>query len=124
MAATDQPTQRYACTTYSMNGSATQTRLLLENPDESYGESIDDGDSVVFKAGAESSFSYQGEDLSVYEDQFKQLNTTDTQDATFDADWPTGWMRTPLPSTRPPKTCWPTPTTWPGPAKTTTSAAT
>ncbi|MGO2542622.1 MAG: CotH kinase family protein [Specibacter sp.] len=80
--ATDQPTQRYAYTTYSVNGSATQTRLLLENPDESYGESIDDGDSVVFKADAESSFSYQGDDLSVYEDQFKQLNKTDAQDAT------------------------------------------
>ncbi|SEE95815.1 Spore coat protein CotH [Arthrobacter alpinus] len=81
-AATGQSTQRYAYTTYSVNGSATQTRLLLENPDEAYGESIDDGNSVVFKADADSSFSYQGDDLSVYEDQFKQLNKTDTQDAT------------------------------------------
>lgn len=81
-AATGQSTQRYAYTTYSVNGSATQTRLLLENPDEAYGESIDDGNSVVFKADAESSFSYQGDDLSVYEEQFKQLNKTDTQDAT------------------------------------------
>lgn len=81
-AATDQPTQRYAYTTYSVNGSATQTRLLLENPDESYGERIDDGNSVVFKADAESSFTYQGDDLATYEDQFKQLNKEDTQDAT------------------------------------------
>lgn len=81
-AATGQSTQRYAYTTYSVNGSATQTRLLLENPDEAYGDSIDAGNSVVFKADAESSFSYQGDDLSVYEDQFKQLNKTDSQDAT------------------------------------------
>lgn len=80
-AATGQSTQRYAYTTYSVNGSATQTRLLLENPDEEYGDGVDDGNSVVFKADAESSFSYQGDDLSVYEDQFKQLNKTDTQDA-------------------------------------------
>ena len=81
-AATDQPTQRYAYTTYSVNGSDTQTRLLLENPDESYGESIDDGNSVVFKADAESSFTYQGDELATYKDQFKQLNKEDTQDAT------------------------------------------
>lgn len=82
-AATGQPTQRYSYTTYSVNGSATQTRLLLENPDEQYGESIDDGDSVVFKADADSSFSYQGDDLATYKDQFKQLNKEDSQDATL-----------------------------------------
>ncbi|WP_449374133.1 CotH kinase family protein [Arthrobacter psychrolactophilus] len=81
-AATDQATQRYAYTTYSVNGSDTQTRLLLENPDESYGDGIDDGNSVVFKADADSSFTYQGDDLATYEDQFKQLNKEDTQDAT------------------------------------------
>lgn len=81
-AATAQSTQRYAYTTYSVNGSASQTRLLLENPDEQYGDSIDDGDSVVFKADAESSFTYQGDDLATYEDQFKQLNKEDSQDAT------------------------------------------
>ncbi len=81
-AATDQPTQRYAYTSYSVNGSATQTRLLLENPDEAYGESIDEGNSVVFKADADSSFTYQGDDLATYEDQFKQLNKKKTNDAT------------------------------------------
>lgn len=81
-AATGQPTQRYSYTTYSVNGSATQTRLLLENPDEQYGESIDDGESVIFKADAESSFTYQGDDLATYKDQFKQLNKEDSQDAT------------------------------------------
>ena len=32
--ASGQATQRYAYTTYSVNGSASQTRLLVENPDE------------------------------------------------------------------------------------------
>lgn len=86
-AATGQATQRYAYTTYSVNGSATQTRLLLENPDEAYAENLADaggttGNTVVFKADADSSFSYQGEDLATYADQFKQLNKTDSQDAT------------------------------------------
>lgn len=81
-AATGQTSQRYAYTTYSVNGSETQTRLLLENPDEEYAENLLDGNSVLFKADSESSFTYQGDDLATYEDQFKQLNKTDTQDAT------------------------------------------
>lgn len=86
-AATAQTTQRYAYTTYSVNGSATQTRLLLENPDEAYAENVADasgatGNTVVFKADADSSFSYQGEDLATYADQFKQLNMPDSQNAT------------------------------------------
>jgi spore coat protein CotH len=81
-AATDQMTQRYAYTTYSVNGSATKTRLLLENPEETYAESLLDGNGVLFKADADSSFSYQGDDLATYEDQFKQLNKTDDQDGT------------------------------------------
>ena len=32
--ASGQATQRYAYTTYSVNGSPTETRLLVENPDE------------------------------------------------------------------------------------------
>ncbi|MBE4718681.1 CotH kinase family protein [Pseudarthrobacter sp. AB1] len=81
-AATDQITQRYTYTTYSVNGSPTQTRLLLENPDEEYAENLDNGNNVVFKADSESSFTYQGDDLETYEEQFKQLNKTDSQDAT------------------------------------------
>lgn len=79
-AATDQTTQRYSYTTYSVNGSKTQTRLLLENPDEEYADKIFDGNSVLFKADAGSSFTYQGEDQATYEDQFKQLNKTKSQD--------------------------------------------
>lgn len=77
--ASGQATQRYAYTTYSVNGSATQTRLLVENPDEDYADSLFGADGVLYKADAESSFTYQGDDLATYQDQFKQLNAEDTQ---------------------------------------------
>lgn len=79
-AASGQATQRYAYTTYSVNGSATQTRLLVENPDEAYADSLFDTAGVLYKSDAESSFTYQGDDLATYEEQFKQLNAEDTAD--------------------------------------------
>jgi spore coat protein CotH len=78
-AASGQATQRYAYTTYSVNGSPTQTRLLVENPDEAYADSLFDTAGVLYKSDAESSFTYQGDDLATYE-QFKQLNAKDTED--------------------------------------------
>ncbi len=78
--ASGQATQRYAYTTYSVNGSATQTRLLVENPDEAYADSLFDTAGVLYKSDAESSFTYQGDDLATYEEQFKQLNAKDTED--------------------------------------------
>ncbi len=79
-ASTGQATQRYAYSTYSVNGSATQTRLLVENPDESYADSLFGNAGVLYKSDAESSFSYQGDDLETYEEQFKQLNREDSED--------------------------------------------
>ena len=79
-AASGQASQRYAYTTYSVNGSATETRLVIENPDEGYADNLFTTSSVLFKADAESSFTYQGDDLATYEDQFKQLNAEDTAD--------------------------------------------
>ena len=38
--ASGQATQRYAYTTYSVNGSTTQTRLLVENPDDAYADAL------------------------------------------------------------------------------------
>lgn len=79
-AATGQASQRYAYATHSVNGSATQTRLLLENPDEEYADKLLGGNGALFKADAESSFTYQGDDQKTYEEQFKQLNMEDSQD--------------------------------------------
>ncbi|MEV7134030.1 CotH kinase family protein [Arthrobacter sp. NPDC093128] len=78
--ASGQATQRYAYATYSVNGSTTQTRLLVENPDEAYADALFDTPGVLYKSDAESSFTYQGDDLATYEDQFKQLNAEDSED--------------------------------------------
>lgn len=78
--ATDQPTQRYAYTVYSVNDSATATRLLLEHPDESYANSLFDSDGYLYKADASSSFTYVGDDQADYTDQFTQLNAEGTGD--------------------------------------------
>ncbi|MBT2534881.1 CotH kinase family protein [Arthrobacter sp. ISL-69] len=78
--ASGQATQRYAYTTYSVNGSTTQTRLLVENPDKAYADALFDTPGVLYKSDAESSFTYQGDDLATYEEQFKQLNAEDTED--------------------------------------------
>ncbi|MCU1518241.1 MAG: Spore coat protein CotH [Pseudarthrobacter sp.] len=79
-AASGQASQRYAYTTYSVNGSATETRLVIENPDEDYADNLFTTPGVLFKADAESSFTYQGDDLATYEEQFKQLNAEGTED--------------------------------------------
>ena len=65
---------------YSVNGSATQTRLLFENPDEAYADALFDTTGVLFKSDAESSFTYQGDDLATSREQFKQLDAKDAED--------------------------------------------
>lgn len=75
-AATEQPSQRYAYATYTINGQTT-TRLLLEHPDESYANSIFDSDGYLYKADANSRMEYRGADQSQYAGQFKQINAVD-----------------------------------------------
>lgn len=71
---TGQPTQRYAYTVYSINDSATATRLLLEHPDDGYANSMFDSAGYLYKADASSRFEYIDDDQSSYSDQFKQIN--------------------------------------------------
>ncbi|MDI9914489.1 CotH kinase family protein [Rhodococcus sp. IEGM 1379] len=75
---TEQPTQRYAYTVYSINDSATSTRLLLEHPDDAYANSLFDSDGYLYKADANSRFTYAGDDQTAYSDQFKQINAVDS----------------------------------------------
>lgn len=77
-AETEQPTQRYAYTVYSVNGSATTTRLLLEHPDDTYANSLFDSEGYLYKADASSRFEYVGDDQSDYADQFEQINAVGT----------------------------------------------
>lgn len=77
-AETDQPTQRYTYTVYSVNDSATATRLVLEHPDDTYANTLFDSDGYLYKADASSRFEYVGDDQSPYADQFKQINAVGT----------------------------------------------
>ena len=115
--ASGQPTQRYAYTTYSVNGSATQTRLLVENPDEAYADSLFDTAGVLYKSDAESSFTYQGDDPPPTRNSSnsstprtpKTCSPSSTSSngsprpATKSSTpgWPTGWTWIPSPATPP-----------------------
>ncbi|EME16578.1 hypothetical protein G419_19845 [Rhodococcus triatomae BKS 15-14] len=76
-AETDQASQRYTYAVYSVNGSATTTRLLLEHPDDLYANTLFDSDGYLYKADANSRFEYVGDDQSAYADQFTQINAVD-----------------------------------------------
>lgn len=71
-AASDQTTQSVGYSTVSINGGASTTRLIIQIPDEYYADSL--GNGVLFKATADSDFSYQGDDQTSYTDQFDQIN--------------------------------------------------
>ncbi|MFD3427358.1 CotH kinase family protein [Nocardia fluminea] len=75
-----QPSHRYAYVVYSVNDSATETRLVLEHPDEGYAESLSDSNNVLYKVTADAKFSYQGEDQTTYAEQFTQINGQGTVD--------------------------------------------
>lgn len=79
-AATGQPTQRFTYAVYSINGSATTTRLLLEHPGELYAAATFDSDGFLYKADASSTLKYVGDDQSKYVEQFKQLNAVGAGD--------------------------------------------
>ena len=75
-----QTTQDFTYTTYSVNGSVETTRLLVVAPDDAYANSIEDGDGVLYKASADSDFSYQGDDQTTYAEQYTQINALGTAD--------------------------------------------
>ena len=71
-AETGQVSQQSSFTTFSLNDEPSTTRLLLEHPDENYADAL--GNGVLFKADSDSSFTYQGDDQTEYDGQFKQIN--------------------------------------------------
>lgn len=74
-AATGQPSQEFTYIKYTLNNLPSATRLMLVVPDEAYGDAL--GDGILYKADADGSFSYQGDDESTYAEQFKQINGDD-----------------------------------------------
>ncbi|OZF35955.1 hypothetical protein CH294_13605 [Rhodococcus sp. 14-2483-1-1] len=78
--ASGQATQDFTYTTYSVNDSAETTRLVVVAPDDDYANSLHDGDGVLYKTGANASFTYQGDDQTTYAEQFTQINALGTAD--------------------------------------------
>ncbi|MFY1696048.1 CotH kinase family protein [Solwaraspora sp. WMMA2101] len=72
-------TQRYAYGAFTVNDRPTTARLVVEHPDEQYAAGVG-SNGVLYKSLASGSFSYQGEDLIDYQDDFKQVNLTGSQD--------------------------------------------
>ncbi|ROO51218.1 spore coat protein CotH [Micromonospora sp. Llam0] len=72
-------TQRYAYSAFTVNDRPTTGRLVVEHPDEHYAAGLGDS-GVLYKSLAGGSFTYQGEDPVEYQDDFKQINLTGSQD--------------------------------------------
>jgi spore coat protein CotH len=77
---TGQKNERYAFTSVQVNTRPVATRLMVENPDTEYAESIADGNGVLYKARAGGSFEFKSDDPTDYEQSFKQLNKVGSQD--------------------------------------------
>ncbi|MFE7980717.1 CotH kinase family protein [Streptomyces cellulosae] len=75
-----QKAERYSFTRFTVNNRPTVTRLMVEAPDTEYAEEVADGNGVLYKARAGSSFTYRGDDPTEYESDFKQLNKKGSQD--------------------------------------------
>ncbi|MEU9583710.1 CotH kinase family protein [Streptomyces werraensis] len=75
-----QKAERYSFTRFTVNNRPAVTRLMVEAPDTEYAEEVEDGNGVLYKARAGSSFTYRGDDPTEYESDFKQLNKKGSQD--------------------------------------------
>ncbi|GAA2314150.1 CotH kinase family protein [Streptomyces kunmingensis] len=75
-----QKAERYAFTEVKVNNRPAATRLMVEAPDTDYADDIADGNGVLYKARANGSFDYRGDDPSDYESSFKQRNKKGSQD--------------------------------------------
>ncbi|WP_144122821.1 CotH kinase family protein [Catellatospora sichuanensis] len=78
LAAAGQPAQRYAYAGFQVNGRPVKARLLVEHPDENFADSL--GDGVLYKALSTGRFAYQGDDPTVYADDFKQVDDKGSHD--------------------------------------------
>jgi spore coat protein CotH len=77
--AAGEPTQRYAYASLSFNDRPAVARLIVEHPDGNFAERLG-SDGVLYKSLATSQFTYQGEDPTAYQDDFKQINQIGRRD--------------------------------------------
>ncbi|MEV7345228.1 CotH kinase family protein [Streptomyces sp. NPDC093544] len=76
----DQAAQRYSFSTLKTNNRPAATRLIVENPSKEYAENTVGTDGVLYKSLSTGSFTYQGDDPTEYETDFKQLTKEGSQD--------------------------------------------
>ncbi|WP_203909978.1 CotH kinase family protein [Rhizocola hellebori] len=72
LAKAGETTQRYTYASLHINSRPVRARLLVEHPDTGFATGL--GNGVLYKSLASSQFTYQGEDPTAYEDDFKQIN--------------------------------------------------
>ena len=77
-----QISQDYSWVEFSVNGYPTSTRLVIENPDKRYAESLGMGSGVLYKSRSDNRFRYIGDAPLNYESDFSQINAKATQDVT------------------------------------------
>ena len=73
-----QITQDYTFTSVTVNGSESAARIVVDTPDEQWADEL--GSGVLYKARADGSLDYVGDDPTDYEDFFKQINAEGAYD--------------------------------------------
>nr|WP_228046860.1 CotH kinase family protein [Saccharopolyspora sp. HNM0983] len=77
-AAAGQTTQDHGLTSFGVNGGTAVPRMVLDAPDAAWAEQR--GGGVLYKARANGSLDYLGDDPTDYEEAFEQLNGEGTYD--------------------------------------------
>ena len=77
-----QISQDFTWVNFSVNGYPGTTRLIIENPDKRYAETIGMGSGVLYKSRSENRFRYLGASPLYYESDFDQVNAKNTNDVT------------------------------------------
>lgn len=73
-----QVTQDYTFSSVTVNGSESAARIVVDTPDEQWANEL--GSGVLYKARADGSLDYVGDDPTDYEDSFKQINAEGAYD--------------------------------------------
>lgn len=73
-----QPTQDYTVASVSVNGGESTSRIVVDIPDGQWANEL--GNGVLYKASAEGSMDYVGDDPTDYEDSYTQINAVGNYD--------------------------------------------
>ena len=79
LAAAGEVAQRYAYSSFTVNGRPATARLVVEHPDEHFADDVQ-GSGVLYKSLATGQFTDQGDDPTDYADDFKQITKRGSQD--------------------------------------------